>query len=177
MSREGLPISAVINDVLEGFTYVDPQVQLDMIHEPWVLHGFYALSRRRSGISSSGSPGLAGNTIMASTGVFIPGGSSHGIPHTEQLPNVSATGPTHSSHGHQQPFVFAEDFEDMGVSGTSLPVVDKPHTSALSQTDRASNMNVLASVAFNGACVSNRSFVSAATIRPTSQLNGAVLPV
>ncbi|OON18284.1 protein kinase domain protein [Opisthorchis viverrini] len=179
---EGLPISAVVNDVFEGFTYVDPQVQLDMIREPWVSHGSYARSRRRSGISSSGSPGFVGHTIMASTGGLIPGGSSHGIPHAgtphpDQLPNVSATGPVHPSHVPQQPFVFAEDFEDMDVSGTNVPVVDEPYTSALSQTDRTSNMNVLASVAFNGSCVSNRPYVSAAPIRPTPQLNGAVLPV
>ncbi|GAA31256.2 E3 ubiquitin-protein ligase Bre1 [Clonorchis sinensis] len=179
---EGLPISAVVNDVFEGFTYVDPQVQLDMIREPWVSHGSYARSRRRSGISSSGSPGFVGHTIMASTGGLIPGGSSHGIPHAgtphpDQLPSASATGPTHPSHVPQQPFVFAEDFEDMDVSGTNVPVVDEPYTSALSQTDRTSNMNVLASVAFNGSCVSNRPYVSAAPIRPTPQLNGAVLPV
>ncbi|TGZ58632.1 hypothetical protein CRM22_009536 [Opisthorchis felineus] len=177
---EGLPISAVVNDVFEGFTYVDPREQLDMIREPWVSNGSYARSRRRSGISSSGSPGFVGHTIMASTGGLIPGGSSHGIPHAgtphpDQL-NVSATGPTHP-HVPQQPFVFAEDFEDMDVSGTNVPVVDEPYTSALSQTDRTSNMNVLASVAFNGSCVSNRSYVSAAPIRPTPQLNGAVLPV
>lgn len=51
---EGLPISAVVNDVFEGFTYVDPQVHIDMARDPWVSQWpACSRSRRRSGISAS----------------------------------------------------------------------------------------------------------------------------
>ncbi|VDP95454.1 unnamed protein product [Echinostoma caproni] len=64
---------------------------------------------------------------MASTGGLIPGGSSHGIPHAgtphpEQMPIVGANVATvhPDTLANQQPFVFAEDFEDMDVSGTNV---------------------------------------------------------
>lgn len=51
---EGLPISAMVSDVFEGFTYVDPQIHIDMARDPWVsTWQTSSRSRRRSGISSS----------------------------------------------------------------------------------------------------------------------------
>nr|CAH8849522.1 unnamed protein product [Trichobilharzia regenti] len=125
---EGLPISAMVSDVFEGFTYVDPQIHIDMARDPWVsTWQSSSRSRRRSGLSSSSSPGYVGHTIMANTSNLMQGTDMPhvGTPHPEQLqstlptnmPNTIQTSiPTQS----QQPFVFAEDFEDMDVGSTSM---------------------------------------------------------
>lgn len=93
---------------------------------------------------------------MASATGLIPGGSSHGIPHAgtphpEQLSATALSGPP-SNHSNQEPFVFAEDFEDMDVSGTGAPCVLDSCDSSVSHnvnTTLTSNMDVLASAALN----------------------------
>ncbi|CAH8528067.1 unnamed protein product [Schistosoma mattheei] len=130
---EGLPISAMVSDVFEGFTYVDPQIHIDMARDPWVsTWQTSSRSRRRSGISSSSSPGFVGHTIMANPNTLMQGTDilHVGTPHPEQLqstlvahlPNTVQTSiPTQS-----QPFVFAEDFEDMDVASTNLTYSNNP---------------------------------------------------
>lgn len=49
---EGVPISASVCDVFEGFTYVDQQVHIDMARDPWAFDNTYARRRRRSGFST-----------------------------------------------------------------------------------------------------------------------------
>lgn len=50
---DGVPISASNLDVFDGFTYVDPQVHISMVRDPWAFDGSSNLRRRRrSGISS-----------------------------------------------------------------------------------------------------------------------------
>jgi hypothetical protein len=158
---EGVPISSVMNDVFEGFTYVDPQVQIDMARDPWVSQWpSCSRSRRRSGISGSSSPGFVGHTIMASTGGLILGGSSHGIPHAgtphpDQSPRVIAPGGQNqlqSQTQQQQPFVFAEDFEDMDVTCTALPGLETPYEGPISQPNAVivPNIGVLPPVAQEG---------------------------
>ncbi|KAF8563111.1 hypothetical protein P879_11860 [Paragonimus westermani] len=51
---EGLPISDGVNDVFQGFTYVDPSVHIDMARDPWASQRPCCRSRRRSGIYASG---------------------------------------------------------------------------------------------------------------------------
>ncbi|KAF8568694.1 hypothetical protein P879_05189 [Paragonimus westermani] len=176
---EGLPISDGVNDVFQGFTYVDPSVHIDMARDPWASQRPCCRSRRRSGIYASGSPGFVGHTLMASTTGLIPGGSSHGIPHAgtphpEQLPPTTIPRPP-SAHSQQEPFVFAEDFEDMDVSSTGVSCPGESCENAISQTANttlASNMDVLASAALNGSTALRHP--GSACDRSTLQLNGAV---
>ncbi|CAH8518688.1 unnamed protein product [Heterobilharzia americana] len=131
---EGLPISAMVSDVFEGFTYVDPQIHIDMARDPWVsTWQNSSRSRRRSGLSSSSSPGFVGHTIMANTNTLMQGTDiPHiGTPHPEQLQSNLPThlpNPIHTSvpTQPQQPFVFAEDFEDMDVGSTNLTFRSNP---------------------------------------------------
>lgn len=174
---EGLPISANINDVFEGFTYVDPQVQIDMARDPWVSQWSYSRSRRRSGVSGSSSPGFVGHTIMASTGGLIPGGSSHGIPHAgtphpEQLPPATST-ETAAAQQSSRPFVFAEDFEDMDVSGAAGSVTDHRFEN-MSQptTSLTPAMDALETASFDNPCaISQPVQVTVSDTRPF-HLNG-----
>ncbi|KAF5402863.1 Non-specific serine/threonine protein kinase [Paragonimus heterotremus] len=178
---EGLPISDGVNDVFQGFTYVDPSVHIDMARDPWASQRPCCRSRRRSGIYASGSPGFVGHTLMASTTGLIPGGSSHGIPHAgtphpEQLPPTTISGPP-STHSQQEPFVFAEDFEDMDVSSTGVSCPGESCDNAISQTANTtltSNMDVLASAALNGSTTLRHP--GSICDRSTLQLNGA-LPI
>lgn len=48
---DGVPISSIASDVFEGFTYVDPQVHIDLARDSWASVG--SRFRRRSGLSSS----------------------------------------------------------------------------------------------------------------------------
>ncbi|CAH8541481.1 unnamed protein product [Heterobilharzia americana] len=129
-----LPISAMVSDVFEGFTYVDPQIHIDMARDPWVsTWQNSSRSRRRSGLSSSSSPGFVGHTIMANTNTLMQGTDiPHiGTPHPEQLQSNLPThlpNPIHTSvpTQPQQPFVFAEDFEDMDVGSTNLTFRSNP---------------------------------------------------
>ncbi|CAI2728306.1 unnamed protein product [Schistosoma spindalis] len=149
---EGLPISAMVSDVFEGFTYVDPQIHIDMARDPWVsTWQTSSRSRRRSGISSSSSPGFVGHTIMANPNTLMQGTDAlHiGTPHPEQLqstlvthlPNTIQTSiPTQS-----QPFVFAEDFEDMDVASTNLTYSNNPldsHSTAINTVNISTSNSV-----------------------------------
>lgn len=50
---DGVPISSSNVDVFQGFTYVDPQVHMDMVRDPWAFDGSSNIRRRRrSGFSS-----------------------------------------------------------------------------------------------------------------------------
>ncbi|CAH8431349.1 unnamed protein product [Schistosoma rodhaini] len=104
-----------------------------MSRDPWVsTWQTCSRSRRRSGISSSSSPGFVGHTIMANPNTLMQGTDvlHVGTPHPEQLqsilgsylPNTIQTSiPTQS-----RPFVFAEDFEDMDVASTNLTCSNNP---------------------------------------------------
>uniref|UniRef100_A0A5K3ETW2 non-specific serine/threonine protein kinase n=2 Tax=Mesocestoides corti TaxID=53468 RepID=A0A5K3ETW2_MESCO len=105
---DGVPISASECDVFDGFTYVDPKVHISMVRDPWAFDGSSNIRRRRrSGVSSGSSPAYTGNSAM-------PVPTIHGVPAPHfgsgMGPNYALQG---SSGGPGQPFVFAEDFEDM----------------------------------------------------------------
>ncbi|VDO55599.1 unnamed protein product [Schistosoma margrebowiei] len=135
LSREAVSLISKFRCFLEygRFTYVDPQIHIDMARDPWVsTWQTSSRSRRRSGISSSSSPGFVGHTIMANPNTLMQGTDilHVGTPHPEQLqstlvahlPNTIQTSiPTQS-----QPFVFAEDFEDMDVASTNLTYSNNP---------------------------------------------------
>ncbi|KAL3316293.1 Ribosomal protein S6 kinase beta-1 [Cichlidogyrus casuarinus] len=88
-------ISPSLSGLFEGFTYVDKSI-LSMMKEPWVEPPI-ARSRRRSGLSMSGSPLI--RSSQNSHDYYMSSNSSSAIPHS-----------THDS------FVHPEDFEDMEVS-------------------------------------------------------------
>ncbi|TNN20610.1 Ribosomal protein S6 kinase beta-1 isoform 3 [Schistosoma japonicum] len=149
---EGLPISAMVSDVFEGFTYVDPQIHIDMARDPWVsTWQTSSRSRRRSGLSSSSSPGFVGHTIMGNSSTLMQGTDILHVatPHPEQL---QSTITTHLSQTVQtamptqsQPFVFAEDFEDMDVGSTNLTFGNNAldnHPTAINTVNISTNSSV-----------------------------------
>uniref|UniRef100_A0A0V0J6H0 non-specific serine/threonine protein kinase n=1 Tax=Schistocephalus solidus TaxID=70667 RepID=A0A0V0J6H0_SCHSO len=124
---EGVPISASVCDVFEGFTYVDPQVHISMARDPWAFENTYLRRRRRSGFSTGSSPAFAGHPM---TPGYPQVPTIHGIP-TACVPNMPNYGQapfiTQPFHPGQQ-FVDAEDFEDMELSGSSGLRSDQPPT-------------------------------------------------
>ncbi|VDO07254.1 unnamed protein product [Rodentolepis nana] len=117
---DGVPISASNLDVFDGFTYVDPQVHISMVRDPWGFDGSSNLRRRRrSGISSGSSPAYTGNQMVPTI---------HGIP----APNFSGSLNPVGVVDPGQPFVFAEDFVDMELdtSGSNMdPAQPNPFSS------------------------------------------------
>lgn len=131
----------------------------------------------------SSSPGFVGHTIMASTGGLMPGGSSHGIPHAgtphpEHLPVIASNAPAVDNMVTQQPFVFAEDFEDMDVSGNNVNEAGAfdPRTAGVNTTLAETLHQTVHVAPFSGAERSNTNSIGppSSTALQQPHLNGLV---
>ncbi|KAA0194032.1 Ribosomal protein S6 kinase beta-1 [Fasciolopsis buskii] len=185
-------LGTLMYDMLSGappFTGEDRKqtielVHIDMARDPWVSQWpACSRSRRRSGISASSSPGFVGHTIMASTGGLMPGGSSHGIPHAgtphpEHLPVIASNAPAVDNMVTQQPFVFAEDFEDMDVSGNNVNEAGAfdPRTAGVNTTLAETLHQTVHVAPFSGAERSNTNSIGppSSTALQQPHLNGLV---